>query len=896
MNRFNRTSRVHSLRQVLLAVPLAPLYLGVCEANAQENAAATEIEEVVVVGTAYQNRKAIDARRASDSVIDVVAATDLGRLPDFNIGEALRRLPGIGIQRDQAEARFVTVRALNASYNYTTIDSMSVAVPDRNGRRVFMDVMPASLADEIEVIKTFTPNLEGGAIGGIINVKTASAFDYPVNNLKINAEAGQYENDEGYRDVGPSGQADFFYSSRLNNDTWGFVLTGNYYKRDSTVPQVEFGGTRYFYDETGADAGQPDDPPYPGTGHAVPGERRGYWYHNDRERYGGMAKVEYRPTDQQSYFVRGFWNQATDDEARQTDLLRHSGRGVLVDQTATTGTLLEASSLRQQHYLGQFEFERSVWALSGGGDLEFGDDRRLSFKLNYTGSNFNNPENWAEWRLQGDVDGDGVDDNAFSYERRGDLYFFELLDPEANRNFDNFGANRRQFDDRELNEDIYEAKVDWSDQLGDSGAWSYSAGLSYRQIERDFDENRDRYEPTDLNDYTLAASGVLNENVCLQPPGFGAGQCLVVIDPDRATSSWQTHYDANPDQWELNDLERDDNRRDYELEERVAAAYLAFGYSTERSNLIFGVRYEDTTVDGTGRRNVSGIGWTDASNSGGYSDWLPSINYVYDIREDLKLTAAYSQSLGRPAFNDIAPVGESLNLSELELSRSNPDLEPRRSSNYDLGLDYYFDEGTSMLGANIFYKDIEDEIFRATFDETIEIDGEQEVVSVTQPVNNGETTEVVGLELQFVKTLDNVVEGLGVSGNATFLDTEFQVLMDDGSTHELVTMIGTPETSYNLALFYDSRKFSAKIAYNYQDFRASERIRTDREYRNRYDTEEEYVDLKMNYWVTDHLSVSFNALNLTDEGRGEILGFDQELPMVEAEFGRAFFFGVSYRN
>ncbi len=862
--------------------------------SSQADVEADAVDEIVITGTRLQNQRAIDARRNAKVVVDSIASDDIGRLPDFNVGEALQRLPGIGIQNDQAEARFVTIRALNAEYNYTTIDGVSVAVPDRNGRRVFMDVMPASLAQRIDVMKTFTPNLEGNAIGGIIDIRTADAFSMDPGTLNINAEIGKYENDEGFRDVGPSGTADFFYATTFGkDDRFGFVLTGNYYKRDSTVPQNEWGSTRYFFNDDGTPAGQPDDPPYPGNGWEVPSERRAFWYHNERTRYGGTAKFQFRPSADQDYFIRGFWNTATDNEARQTDLLRGSADGPIIDQTANSGTLLSGN--RQEHYLGQFDFERTVWQIAGGGDLAFGDDAKLKFRLNYSGSYFSNPENWSDWRMSGDNDGDGVDDNAYSYECGPDVCSVTLVDVDANQDFSQYGAYRRQFDDRELSEDLYEFKLDWTDAIGSSDNWSYGVGVSYRRVERDFDENRDRYLPTDSNDYTLATADVLNNDVCLQPPGYTADQCLVVIDPVRATDNWEAHYAANPDQWLYDAMDNNDNNRDYSLTEEVKAAYAMVSYEDDRANLVIGMRYEDTSVDATGRRNVSGTGWTDVDNTGGYDDFLPSINFAYRLSDDYTFRAAVSRTIGRPAYNLIAPVGESFNPDSLTLSRSNPNLKPRRSNNFDIGLDWYFDDGQGLLAANVFYKNVEDEIFRTATDITIDVDGVPTEVIVSQPVNNGEDTNIWGLELQAVKNLDFLVEGLGVSVNATFLSTDFKVLMNDGTVHELVTMIGQPKEAYNAALFYDQGPISAKLAYNYQSLRASSRIRTDREYRNRYDTAEHSLDFKATYRVNDRFAVNFNAWNITGEGRGEVLGFDQEIPIVAADFGAAYFLGFSYR-
>lgn len=854
---------------------------------------ATILEEIIVTGTRLQNQRAVTVRRDSDKVVDAVTSDDVGRLPDFNIGEALQRLPGVVVQNDQAEARFVTIRGLNAAYNYTTVDGVSVAVPDRNGRRVFMDVMPASLADRVDVFKTFTPNQEGAAIGGIIDIRTASAFDRRDGQINLSAETGKYSNDKGYNGDGLSGDADLTYSTRFgSDDQFGIVLFGNYYKRDSYVPQFEAGGTHYFYDAAGRSAGQPgvNSGVYPGTGAAVPGERRWYWYHNDRERKGGGMKLEFKPDADNYLFLRGFWNQATDDEDRQTDLLTHSGGGTLSNQTPTSGVLRGANGISVQENLGQFAFDRQVWATTAGGEhAVLGGD--LSWRLNYTGSLFSNPENWIEWRQNGAA-------ANFAYERKGDTYAFTPLDPAAFNNDANYAPFRRQFDERRLDEDIYEGKLDFGRDFSDS--WRYELGGSARRTERNFDENRSRYLPRSGNSFTLAASGARRDDLCLAPPGALAGQCMTVIDPGRATRAFAAHLAANAGQWTYDEMVNDDNNLDYNLTETVWAAYGLLRFHDGPWHLTAGVRYEDTRTDAAGRR-LRGGQWGAVENSSSYNDILPSLNAAYDIGDDLKLRGALSRSIGRAPFNAIAPVGESLTVdgSQVTLSRANPDLKPRQADNADLGLDWYLDNGQGILSANLFYKKVKNEFFTTTQNQSITLDGQTVTADVTQLVNAGQPIDIYGLEINLVKNFDFLPEpldGLGIQANLTLLDTNFKQRMNDGSFVELRTMVGQANRSYNLALFYEKGPVSARLAYNYVGMKLTERVNTATAYRNRYDGADKSLDVKATYRLDENWGVTLNGWNITREGRSEYMGWRQELPMVVADFGSAWLLGFTYRN
>lgn len=849
------------------------------------------VEEIVVRGMRLQNQQAIAARRDADKVVDSVGSDDIGRLPDFNIGEAMQRLPGVVVQNDQAEARFVTVRGLNANYNYTTVDDVSIAVPDRNGRRVFMDVMPASLADRIDVYKTFTPDLEGGAVGGVLDIRTASAFERGQHQLSVSGEVGRYENREGYNGSNPSGDADAKYSTVFgSNQQFGIVLFGNYYHRDSYVPQFEAGGTHYFYNADGTTAGQPgvNTGVYPGTGYAVPGERRWYWYHNDRERKGGGFKLEYRPDDGNYVFVRGFWNQATDDEDRQTDLLTHSGGGTLSNQTPTSGQLIGATGLSIQENLGQFAFDRQVWAGTAGGEHGlFGGD--LSWRLNYSGSKFRNPENWAEWRLNGAA-------SNFSYERTGTTYAFTPLNPTAFTNYSTYAPYRRQFDERGLDVDLYEFKVNFARDLSDS--WSYEVGLGARLEERTFDENRDRYLPNTGNTYNMAAAGVLRTDQCLAPPGALPGQCMVVIDPQLATANFNSHIAANPVQWRLDIMTTEDNNLDYTLDETVLAGYGLARYRNDALNVALGLRYEDTSTDATGRRLSNGV-WGDTDNSGGYDNLLPSVNASYDLSGAMKLRAAYSKTIGRPPFNEIAPVGESLDqsASPVTLSRSNPDLKARESDNVDLAFDWYLGRGQSIVSTALFYKKVKNEFYSTSASQVINLDGLPVTVEVTQMVNAGKPVDIYGVELNLVKNFDFLPEpfdGFGVQANVTLLDTNFQQRMNDGSFVELKTMVGQANETYNVTLFHEKGPLAARLAYNYTGLKLTERVNTATAYRNRYDGVDKSLDFKATYRINDRWAATVNGLNITGEGRTEYMGWNQELPMVVAETGSAWFAGFNF--
>lgn len=856
--------------------------------------------EIIVTGSRLQNRQAVTERMSHLQVTDSVTSDDVAQLPDFNIGDALERLPGIAIESDQAEARFVTVRALNAAYNHTTVDGMSVAVPDGNGRRVYMDVMPASMADRVNVYKTFTPNMDAGGIGGLIDIRTPSAFDRKKNHLRVSAEIGKYAQDKGFRgDAGPSGTANFAYSTRFGaNDEFGIVAFASYYKRHSYIEQADSGSRRFFYDADGNSVGQPtEEGVYPGTGIAVPEERRWFSYLNNRTRYGGGAKLEYK-SGADHLFLRGFWNKATDDEGRLRDVWNHAGGGTLTNQTPDSGELRGATNRGLNHTLGWFDFERSVWGLTGGAEHEFSDRTDISWRLNWSGASYGNYENWLEWRNR------GTDASDFSYQRNGNSWAFVPLNPELHADLTQYAAVRQQFDSRELSEDIYEGRFDLGHDLGDAG-WRIEGGAGFRRVERGYDEERYRHMPLAGNNFNLGASGAVIPGLCVQPPGALApsvpGQCIIATDYRAGGQAFADHLAANPGQWRYDEMVNDDNQLDYKLKESIVSTYGQVRYGGDRFEMVAGARFESTRGDGEGRRMIDGV-WQPTRNSGHYSDFLPSATASYRLSQEHVLRAAFSKTLGRVPFNAIAPVGERLNVNDddgrVSLTRSNPDLKPRRSTNVDVAYDWYFPERGGLFSASLFYKQVKNEFFTLTEERTMDIDGVPTEVTLRQPVNVGEPIDIYGLEINLVRELDfllpRALSGFTLSANATFLDTNFKQVMSDGSVTQLRTMIGQPKVAYNAILSYDRGPVGLRLAYNRVGMRLRS-VNTDTNYRMRYHGARESLGFKARYNVNRALAVTFAATNLTNDVRTEYIGWDQEIPMVEAGPGRAFLFGFVFR-
>ncbi|NRB24511.1 TonB-dependent receptor [Shewanella sp.] len=861
----------------------------------------TNVEVIAVTGQRLANKRAIDTKRESAQVVDAIASDDIGSLPDFNVGEAVQRLPGISIQNDQGEARFISIRALNPEYNYMTVDGMSMAVPDRNGRRPYMDTLPASMVGTIEVFKSLTPDMEGTGIGGQVNLVTRSAFDFDDTFFKIRAEGGEYDQNDGYAgDDKKSGNADFVFADTFgDSNQFGLVLTGNYYKRNSYVVKSEFGNNRGWADENGSRA----DEPYGGLGPGseVLGDNVSLWYKNDRERAGMSGKFEYRPNDDTQFFISGYYNQALDDEARQTDKL-----GWLDDFTPTLnedGTSTSGTARgRHKIYLGQFQFERIVSGTSAGMSHYFDDNSKLEIVGNVSRSKFVNVENWNEWQT---ATGGNEGDIGFNYKYNPDGTYSVVLGEEAS-DLSNYKATKqRGLDQRRLDETINELKIDYGfNNDAYAEGWGYKVGGKYRNTDRSFDEQRSQYVPSSSNNgsnYHLGNSGVFSQGPCFIGCG-DSSQGMFLIDGSLVYDNFERELALNPDDWEYQVKADEQVRNDYTINENIYAAYSMLTYAGEDYHVIFGLRYEGTRWEGTGFSKNDGT-WEPVSNEGSYDDFLPSANFTYDLAEDIKLHLAYSHAIGRVPYNLMAPVGESIDDGgdDLTLKRSNPDLEARRSRNFDISVEKYFDDGEGMIAVGLFHKILKDEIFKVTENITLDWNGEETDAIATQYVNNDEDINISGLEINFIKNLTMLPgawKNLGVSMNATWTTTDFDIADEEtagksGYFNERNLLVGQADETYNAAIFYDDDKFSARIAYNYTGMTLTN-INIKDPWLSRYNEPVGQLDAKVAYSVTDNLDISLNVWNLNNvENRG-VIGRDQELVRYVESYGPAVFFGFSY--
>jgi outer membrane receptor for Fe3+-dicitrate len=148
---------------------------------------ALEGTEIIVLGDRLKGQaKAINQQRNNGNITNVVSSYQIGRFPDANIGDAMKRIPGITMQNDQGEARNIIIRGMAAGLNSVTLNGERIPSAEGDNRNVQMDLIPSDMVQTIEVHKAVLPNMDADAIGGSVNLITRTA----PNALRVSGTLG----------------------------------------------------------------------------------------------------------------------------------------------------------------------------------------------------------------------------------------------------------------------------------------------------------------------------------------------------------------------------------------------------------------------------------------------------------------------------------------------------------------------------------------------------------------------------------------------------------------------------------------------------------------------------------------------------------------------------------
>lgn len=834
-------------RKTLTVFILANLALMAGHASAQEatpqsteQEKVTDLSTVKVEGRRAADRQAIEDKRNSDNQSDSVRSDDVGRLPDQNVAEAVRRLPGVTTVNDQGEGRYLTVRGVSPDLLNVTLNGQSAAAPEPDGRQVKLDDIPSSLIGAVKVSKTLTPDMDANAIAGNVDIETLSAFD---RGGKFGTARVAY----GYSDI--NGSHPWEYDASFGGlfgarKQFSMVLAINHSDRRLSPQNVQNSGDWIDVD-----------------GHVVPEGIDIRQYNTHRQRSGAVANFDWWPNDDTKLFLRLMQSKYQDSETRDRFGVEMDEDGIS-PTSDTAGTFVDGSAFRNLRVRSE---DTSTTTASMGGKFQF-EDRKLSIEATFSRADKKDPHR-DEWIFE-------TDDISGSYQLDGDTF---TVTPAGQAAFDPsaFELDAWEPESRKALEKLFQIKADYVMPIGVGEESELQFGLKYLDRKKSNDGTGEAWGYDD-GDFTMADAS--NRSI---DPAFGGRYPIGPVINNRLALDY---FNSHLGEFELDD---DDTLSaslagDYRIREKVTAAYVMGRLHFGNVTVIPGVRVERTQGEYAGKSFELGEssltqGFNNVVNRT-YTDFFPGVNVTWDAGKDLVVRAAATRAIGRPNYETLAPFVEieDASGSEPEVSMGNPFLKPLYSNNFDISIEHYMDN-RGLLSAAVFYKRIENPIYETTLSGQDGNFGGLDLLNAEVGTwTNAERATLRGLELNAqyeLSFLPAPFDGFSVGGNMTFARSSATGLP---SRSDSIPLLNQSDRVASAQISYEKSGFSARLAYVYRSPQLLEANEEDSEgdvYIDAYDQ----WDLKLSYAFNPKVTLFLEGANINKAPFRSYVGYSNRL-------------------
>ena len=749
-----------------------------------------KLREVVVGGAFNGQRRALSSQKNAMGIVNVVSADQVGKFPDSNIGDALKRISGINVQYDQGEARFGQVRGTSADLSSVTINGNRIPSAEGDTRNVQLDLIPADMVQTIEVNKVVTADMDADAIGGSINLVTKNT----PNKRMFNATAGS-----GYNAVSKKAQLNLglTYGDRFFNDKLGLMFSGSYQNAPGGSDNAEF---EYDVDD--------------GSVVMKEAQMRQYYVTRERQSYSLALDYEFNPDHKISF--KGIYNRRNDWENRYRVVYKDLDESDPSEQSIELQTKGGADDTRNARLERQQTMDFTL-----DGEHNLGGRLLMDWAASFSRASEDRP-NERYFGLK--MDNNTGENLINTFRGIGGRAPYSTI---AIPGLDNEGWELDELTNS--NQSIYENE--WKFRLNFElplmkGLYGNTLrfGGKYTNKEKDRETTMYKYDGEDVNDNPIFNDGgAWREHGSSQiRKGFMVGdnypEGTHFVSKKYLGSINFNSMQGEPDYEEMSG--------NYHAKEEITSAYLRFDQKLgQKLDLMLGLRMEHTAL------NYRGLNWvvdedenesleSTGNRKNSYTNWLPSVLLKYDVNDDLKLRASFTETLSRPKYSALIP-SVNYNRADEEATIGNPNLKPTASYNFDLSAEYYF-KSVGLVSVGLFYKSINnvivDEVWKG-MDSQLPITGTYDY-EISKPINAYDA-DLFGVEVAYQRDFGFITPALkclGFYGNYTYTANktknhhfEHRVL-EDG---EDIDMIGSPEHTANASLFFEKWGFNLRLSYNF---------------------------------------------------------------------------------
>lgn len=620
--------------------------------------AGVELKEVVVNGAFSGQRRAINSQKNNMGITNIVSADQVGKFPDSNIGDALKRISGINVQYDQGEARFGQVRGTSADLSSVSVNGDRIPSAEGDTRNVQLDLIPADMIQTIEVNKVVTSDMDGDAIGGSINLVTKSS---PFRRF-FNATAGS-----GYNWVSKKAQLNLglTYGDRFFNNRLGLVVSASYQNAPSGSYNTEFAWEQ-------GENGKPYVNDY---------QIRQYYVTRERQSY--SAALDWDINTNNKLYFKGIFNNRNDWENRYRTTLKN------LDEQGQATVRVQTKAGTPDNRNARLERQRTMDFTLGGEHL-FGA-LKMDWHAGYARATEERPnERYIDFELKKqklDVD---LSDERRPFAKPLDGYTMTL------------GNDFKLKELTEQQEDIVEQdlKIATNFKLPFKNGNKLKFGAKI--VRKTKDKDIDFYEYTPLDKKAFMQNSLENitdqTNSHFMPDSkYRAGLY--------ASKEYTGSLNLNdPSLFEKEQIQ-EELATNFNARETVSSGYIRLDtHLTRNIELTSGLRLEHTSLAYTGRSYDADEDITTPTERkrSSYANFLPSLLLKWSVNDDFKVRGSFTQTLSRPKYSALVP-SVNIKRSDDEITLGNSDLEPTMSYNLDISAEYYF-RSIGLVSAGVFYK------------------------------------------------------------------------------------------------------------------------------------------------------------------------------------------------
>ena len=948
------------------------------------------LEEVLVTGIRGALANALDQKRDSANLVEIIQAEDIGKLPDQNLAEVLENIPGIQITRTAGVGSGVQIRGTNA--NRTEINGVSTSGSGSGRTGIDFEDVSASIIAGIEVIKASEAKTVEGSVGGTINLKTIRplSLDAPLVAGRIQGENSSLAEDSG--DFQPRVSGTFGNNWDTDYGSIGAVASFSWAEQDTRAfrpradrdnlvqaganPSADFQFLPAQFFVQDYDNYQRETTVFAGTLEWAPNEELSFYFdamYSDQDEEQESSRVQTSGISTQKdvanvtkFETVNFGSLDGENGRQQLGSIQAAVRGVIPAQDDDRFD----PNLRLSGDTNSRQSENSIYSLGGVWDR---DSWRVRVEVatsenETTTPNFNTTLNFINPNTAvGDPNENGT---PIEFDLTGGALEFGIAEGEANAptreqllnpaNYRLRDVNQSQ-DEAENSEDAF--RVDFSYYFDDLPVLtSVDAGYRYNETRSIRNQVRSNYGLRTMVD---APAGDLFADVLAKGPNNfddADGRDLffpdfLTIDPGKALGNPKSvlntlnaalaEHHANTGSTAGGiDTPTSSTSAFFDIEEETDAFYVQANFEWGMFLGNVGVRYVDTSVTSTGNTVTDGD-VTPTTSKGSYDFWLPRVNLVANVTDDVVLRAGWGEDIRRPDFDNLSTSFSFSTSPNPAVELGNPGLQPEEVESFDIAAEWYFTDA-AVVSLGYFHKErtglfvrndsdpVEDEngfrdtsppceeggIFNPIADPNVFAPpGTPPGVCVptSQTINGaGETTQK-GWEFVFQYDLANWEDKIGWASGfgviANYTKQEFdgsdeylsafsrptEVFNSLGAT-DVVTMqaplLDLSENAYNITAYYEKYGLSARMRYTWREGYRSDDFGSTSSFPWGFPVVQEdrsQLNASVVYEVTDNFSVGIEAVNITEEEVEQSCVNEGALLCYQGLTDRRITLGLNYR-